>query len=373
MNGCPINDERNQVGSAGVVAGDAQGLSKMHIPPSSSVAHVELYAGAGFMKVKLETADFLQPSCDSSKRGLVTHFSDASRRRMLDLLAKVDYSKVPLWLDLTYPDQFPTSCDVWKNHLELFFKQLKRRFPQSCAIWKLEFQARKSGANQGKIAPHFHLLLWGVPWESDFQPERGKHYRVVENCPAPVVWRTDVLVESQFVCKHLALNDEIVEWTRRNWFDVVASGDPKHYKAGTGVDKLHSRQGAFSYASKRYVSKKSDVEKLNLKTGRFWGVFNRKHLPLGRRQSFRLTKKQAVRLRRYIRRHRRATTKPENRRWLRKGSRSSAVHGFTAKHYCRADFWLERLPELVGTLPEPHAAGRRMRFHENSRESFPLD
>jgi hypothetical protein len=139
------------------------------------------------------------------------------------------------------------------------------------------------------------------------------------------------------------------------------------------VDKLHSRQGAFSYASKRYVSKKSDVEKLNLKTGRFWGVFNRKHLPLGRRQSFRLTEKQAVRLRRYIRRHRRATTKPENRRWLRKGSRSSAVHGFTAKHYCRADFWLERLPELVGTLPEPHAAGRRMRFHENSRESFPLD
>ena len=52
--------------SAGVVAGTALGLSKMHIPPSSSVAHVELYAGAGFMKVKLETADFLQPSCDSA-------------------------------------------------------------------------------------------------------------------------------------------------------------------------------------------------------------------------------------------------------------------------------------------------------------------
>jgi hypothetical protein len=180
---------------------------------------------------------------------------------------------------------------VWKNHLELFFKRLKRRFPQSCAIWKLEFQTRKSGANQGKIAPHFHLLLWGVPWEFDFQPERGKHYRVVENCPALVVWRTDVLVEGQFVCKHLALNDEIVEWTRRNWFDVVASGELKHYKAGTRVDKLHSRQGAFSYASKRYVSKRSDVEKLNLKTGRFWGVFNRKHLPLGKRLSFRLTEK----------------------------------------------------------------------------------
>ena len=275
---------------------------------------------------------------------------------MMDVLAKVDYAQVPLWLDLTYPDQFPTSCDVWKNHLELFFKRLKRRFPKSSAIWKLEFQTRKSGANQGKIAPHFHLLLWGVPWEFDFQPERGKHYRVVENCgvgercPAPVVWRTEVLVEGQFVCKHLALTDEIVEWTRRNWFDVVASGDLKHYKAGTRVDKLHCRQGSFSYASKRYVSKKSEVEKLHLKPGRFWGVFNRKHLPLGQRLSFQLTEKQAVQLRRFIRRHRRATTKPENRRWLRKGSSSNAANGFTAKHYCRADFWLERLPELIGPL-----------------------
>ena len=74
----------------------------------------------------------------------------------------------------------------------------------------------KSGANQGKIAPHFHLLLWGVPWEFEFQPERGKHYRVVENCPSPMVWRTEILVEGQFVFKHLALTDEIVEWTRRN-------------------------------------------------------------------------------------------------------------------------------------------------------------
>lgn len=226
MSGCPLNHADKQGGSvalaiaparsAGAVAGGALGLSKMHIPPSSSVAHVELYAGAGFMKLKLETADFLQPTCDSSKRGLVTHFSDASRRCIMDLLAKVDYAQVPLWLDLTYPDQFPTSCDVWKNHLELFFKRLKRRFAKSSAIWKLEFQTRKSGSNQGKIEPHFHLLLWGVPWEFDYQAERGKHYRVVENCPAPVVWRTDVLVEGQFVYKRLALTDEIVEWTRRN-------------------------------------------------------------------------------------------------------------------------------------------------------------
>jgi hypothetical protein len=49
----------------------------------------------------------------------------------------------------------------------------------------------------------------------------------------------------------IVITDEIHEWVRRNWFDVVASGEVKHYKAGTRVDQLHSRQGAFSYASKK--------------------------------------------------------------------------------------------------------------------------
>jgi len=336
--------------SAGVAAGAARGLAKLHIPPPSKIAYVELFAGAGFLKVKLETSDFLQLTATSEKRGVINHFSDASRRRMLDLLAKVDYGQIPLWMDLTYPDQFPTDCEIWKGHLEAFFKRLKRRFRTCSAVWKLEFKPRRSGVNKGKIAPHYHLLVWGVPWEFEFQAERGKHYRVVKNCPAPVVWRTDVVADGQFVSKSLGVTDALLEWTRRNWFDVVGSGDVKHYKAGTSVDKLHSRQGGFAYASKRYVSKKEEVEKLNLRPGRFWGVFNRKHLPLGQRLSFRLTEKQAVQLRRFIRRHRRATTKPENRRWLRKGSSSNAANGFTAKHYCHADFWLERLPELIGPL-----------------------
>jgi hypothetical protein len=66
MNCRSIQNTDGEVSGAALAATPALGLSKMHIPPSSSVAHVELYAGAGFMKVKLETADFLQPSCDSA-------------------------------------------------------------------------------------------------------------------------------------------------------------------------------------------------------------------------------------------------------------------------------------------------------------------
>ena len=112
------------------------------------------------MAVKLEKADFLQIAHNAGKRGIVTQFSDASRRRRIDLLAKMDYSQVLLWLDLTYPDHFPDSCEVWKGHLEAFFKLLKSRFRNASAIWKLEFLTCKSGENKGKIAPHFHLLLW---------------------------------------------------------------------------------------------------------------------------------------------------------------------------------------------------------------------
>jgi hypothetical protein len=72
------------------------GSSKFRIPPPSLIATLELFAATGFMKVKLEAADFLRPSNDPEKRGIVTHFSDASRRRMTDLLAKVDHSQIPL-------------------------------------------------------------------------------------------------------------------------------------------------------------------------------------------------------------------------------------------------------------------------------------
>jgi hypothetical protein len=77
--------------------------------------------------------------------------------------------------------------------------------------------------------------------------------------------------DGRFASDKLAVTDEIREWVRRNWFDVVASGEAKHYKAGTWVDQLHSRQGTFSYASKKYVAKKLQVEKLNLKSGRYSG------------------------------------------------------------------------------------------------------
>lgn len=369
MNPFPSNDENKTPNgqpsttparSARVVVA-GPGLSEIHFPPQRSVATVQLFAGAGFMRVSLEVSDLLTLKPKPPKRGAIDHFSDASRRRMMDYLAKVDYSKIPFWLDLTYPDIFPEDNERWKRDLEIFFKRLVRRWPEASGFWKLEFKPRLSGVNRGKLAPHYHLLVFHVPWSFPFQPERAKNYRLVlttghdlETGDERAECFTQVLADGIHVTSKWGLQDDFRQWAARNWYDVVSSQDERHFKAGTSATHLKSRQGSFRYASKRYVAKKEEVMLLNLKPGRFWGVFNRKYLPLGQRQCYRPTEKQAVQLRRFIRRYRRANTPPKKRRWLRKGSASNAAKGFSAKLYCKADFWIERLPRLLGPLPEPH-------------------
>jgi hypothetical protein len=127
------------------------------------VATVEVFKGAGYLAVNLEPCDAFAVKPQPEKRGEITHFTDASRRRMLDLLAKVLYAALPFWMDLTYPDLFPTSPTRWKRDLEVLAARFLRRWPEASNIWKLEFEPRKSGRNKGKLAPHFHNLPFNVP------------------------------------------------------------------------------------------------------------------------------------------------------------------------------------------------------------------
>jgi len=68
------------------------------------------------------------------------------------------------------------------------------------------------------------------------------------------------------------------------------------------------------------------------KPGRFWGVIGRKHLPLGKREDREVSAREAVKLRRVMRRYRVANTRPEKRKFLRKNQLWSQE--FTAKLFC---------------------------------------
>ena len=111
------------------------------------------------------------------------------------------------------------------------------------------------------------------------------------------------------------------------------------------MEKLRTPKGAFAYAAKRYVAKKEELPELEHKPGRFWGVIGHKNLPFGKREDREVSAKEAVQIRRFIRRYRWANTPPEKRKFLRKSQLRS--QDFTAKLFCNVEQWLEG-PRLGG-------------------------
>ena len=335
--------------AAGAAGADrAPGLSKVH--NSSSPAVVEIFDRASFLRVRSTEAAPMESK--GGRRKEVTELSNASRRRLMELLAKVDLQHVPVFVTLTYPNAFPGEHEVFKRHLDNFGQRLRRRWPSAAFIWKLEFQTRKSGANQGKVAPHYHLFLYNVPLQFPFKVEKRNSYSVRrvkrDNGNITVVER--VVGDEWESASSLYLAEEdnspdsfdsLKAWVSRTWYDVVGSRDGKHFKAGTRVEALRTVRAAFAYAAKRYIAKKEQTPQVAGKPGRFWGVVGRQSLPLGQRELVELDGIQAAKLRRTVRRYRRANTRPEKRKYLRWNNECLTV-------FCDASVWLARLPEIVG-------------------------
>lgn len=164
------------------------------------------------------------------RRGAVTTFTDGSRRRMLQKLAMIrqTYQRA-FFMTLTYPMAWSPEPRVWKRDLDTFVKRVRRRWPRACGIWRIEFQERG--------APHFHLIIWNI---------------------GPGVKRTRRRIS-------------------RMWYEVVGSGDEKHYKAGTEVSHVKNRRKAGWYVSKysaKVASTPVDPETGEVvNVGRWWGTF----------------------------------------------------------------------------------------------------
>lgn len=164
------------------------------------------------------------------KRGSITLFSRPSQQRLRVLLASVNRDKavyLPLLVTLTYPATWSPSPSDWKRDLDAFSKRLAREYPDAAAVWVLEFQQRG--------APHFHLVVFGVP-------------------------RIDY------------------KWLARAWYEVVGSGDEKHLRAGTRVEQARKWNALQAYVSK-YVSKNQSKDlPIPEGVGRWWGALNRDKL-----------------------------------------------------------------------------------------------
>jgi hypothetical protein len=259
-------------------------LSKAHIRPFvGQVPRLEYVEGASLL---LTTKDKYCQAVGGGRRGMIKGFSQAARRRLLELIACVRLDAVlPLFMTLTYPSKFPT-VERAKRDLKVFLQRMERRFPGIGYIWKLEPQLRG--------APHYHLLIWGV----------------------------DLM--------------DLLGWTVQNWYDIAGDGDRNHYLFHAGVlkdskpcvSKVRSWRGVWSYAAK-YLGKTFKVAEWGSQwTGRFWGVGNRENIPFGEVKTVITSEKKVVEVMRY------------QRRFMAMRGRGNLN---SLKTFCLVDYWVSKL------------------------------
>lgn len=303
----------------------------------------------------------------AGKRGKCKGFSFGSRRRMLNRLNGVSVAAMfPYFVTATLPDDvfdddvasFAKKAKVWMDN---FLKRLHRVCPSACGFWRIEWKARLTGQHQGKLFPHFHLLVWGLAerqlddhyivnhytgniedvqevWEAfvampDSQLtlelvstlaacpkdlEQGHCWtrmeagggigafefsgkrRFVDRCVSLVTLLTAEKVLPQHPLAEKARNMCFCDWASLAWYHVVDSHNVDHLKAGVRVERVRTWGGVMSYCAK-YLAKEDCNFLSDVQFGRSWGIFNRKFVPWAKLVELDLDTDTAVRLRRVAR------------------------------------------------------------------------
>lgn len=231
----------------------ALGLVPCHISHRNATCNV--FAGMVKFKVNHPTGS------GGGIRGMVTRFTRASRKRMLELLAKMREPERGTFITLTYPSIYPDTSQRWKRNIDAFLKRLKRIAPKAYGVWRIEPQSRG--------APHYHLIVFNSP--------------------------TNII--------------RLRQWVKLAWFQIVGSGDERHLKAGTRTDIICSVRHAMNYASKyaakvestrRFIT--SDGEVIET-VGKHWGQFGLEFADISPFIEQELDYAQLVELRRMIARY----------------------------------------------------------------------
>lgn len=307
-----------------------RGLSTVHIPPE--VASVECWDGGNLVTVRLQQGRALPPK--GGIRGTIGGFSPAARLRLKREIARTRCEVMPWFVHLTYPDHFPDDPKVWKQHLDAFLKRLRRLLPEAAGYWRLDVIDRKSGENEGKVAPHFHLLLWLpglLPLAAMFGRKVGDFKGNAQYNDLTCVELSRRVWHTKFV--QLSFSHEPImpftEWLSITWADVVGGDDSRHVKAGTKASLVRSRGGIQNYAA-HYIAHEIEADLLETfgGVGRWWGSFNSSNIPMADKKTIHLAFGDA-------------------RRWLRIGRKFAGLTGrsYTSSLTWFGDgaFWLSKM------------------------------
>jgi hypothetical protein len=301
------------------------------------------------------------------RRGVCKGFSFGSRRRMLNRLNEVSVAAfMPYFVTATLPDEsfdddvarFAKTAKTW---MDAFLKRLHRVSPSATGFWRIEWKARKSGKHEGKLFPHFHLLIWGLAERLVSEEFLGTDTRTGEVVLVPERYESFVdMPDSQLtlelvkafsgsakkadgegVCRiktgigefefsgsrkflnrcndlvtSLAFEDIqsshpvaqrarkmcFCDWASLAWYHVVDSHNVDHLKAGLRVERVRTWGGVMSYCAK-YMAKEDCNFLSDVAFGRSWGIFNRALMPWAKIVELNLDNDVGVRLRRVARRY----------------------------------------------------------------------
>lgn len=210
---------------------------------------ITIYEGGNLVQLSVPKFKSKITYDEGRNRGKISDYSYKSRQRMMRKQAMIDRraAGLPVFLTLTYPEEWPGDAKEWKAQLHHFKVYMTRRFKDVWGLWKMEFQKRG--------APHFHLMLWGLP-----KIQGTEHVREGKLC-----WRVLPGISR-------AEDLEVFNWFNETWYRIVGSEDEKHLAAGVNLEPVQSWQGVSSYVSK-YLGKVQGGEFVPVEhTGRFWGV-----------------------------------------------------------------------------------------------------
>jgi hypothetical protein len=274
-------------------------LSTAHIRPGlicddENKPYFEFFEGASLFKV---SKGGKSEPVGGGVRGDIGGYSYGSARRYKCFLASIRKgADLPAFVTLTYGERFPTEPDVFKNDLAKLIKRFRRKFHNNFGLtWKLEPQKRG--------APHYHLLIWGCD---------------------------------------LAQLKAFVPFA---WYEIAGAGDEKHLMwhlgmCGNGnkpcVEEINSPNGVMGYVSK-YVGKAFEDAGFE-HVGRFWGVVNRKNIPVGEKKTIEVTYSQAVLAMRYQRSFLKSQLRAKS-----KAKKAHKNNGRSRTIFCDASQWVNRL------------------------------
>lgn len=170
------------------------------------------------------------------KRGKVTSFTKKSRKRLLEMIARLRTAMQACFITLTYGQAWPSE-KIAKKHLKAFIRRIRKHYPRASIIWRLEYQKRG--------APHFHLIVFRLP----FIPKE----KVAQ------VWAE--IIGAEFCDNSREIS--------RPPFTRIESIDNKR-KAMMYVAKYVAKAEGGGFNNVPYQNQHSE--------GRFWGICGRKYI-----------------------------------------------------------------------------------------------